>query len=327
MPIAFGDVPLENFDKFALQMHINKLAKARCKDTVLQIRAYMRDIFAEAVDQGFLAKDPARKVKVPTQPRPTDKTVLSWDQLRAVLANTALRDWILLQLDMANALRPGEPFALRWRALDVAECTLTLTETIYKGKLRPWGKTRGSLTTIPIAEELARDLAAWRERCPDPSPEAVVFAAPRGGFMDSNNYRNRFLKKPGRELGLPKLNFQAGERLPRLHRRKAQLRMSRLFCGMHAWGRRPTFTCRRILRRLGGGQLHSCRAAVWRRGSSRVVETGHKRSIQSSGEKPEAGRRCVRCNKHHRPIHASSACKGLGICYKNATREGGGLNA
>lgn len=204
----FDDVPLENFDKFTLQMHVNKLAKARCKDTVLQIRAYMRDIFAEAVDQGFLAKDPARKVKVPTQLRPTDKTTLSWDQLRAVLAKTNLRDWVLLQLDMANALRPGELFALRWQGFDVAGCAITLTETIYKGKLRPWGKTRGSLTTIPIAEELTRDLSAWRQQCPDPSPEAFIFAAPRGGFMDSNNYRNRVLKKLGKEVGLPKLTFQ-----------------------------------------------------------------------------------------------------------------------
>jgi integrase len=204
----FDDVPLENFDKFTLQTHINKLAKTRCKDTVLQIRAYLRDIFAEAVDQGFLVKDPARKVKTPTQLRPTDKTTLTWDQLRDVLAKTDLRDWILLQLDMGNALRPGELFALRWRGFDATACAMMLTETIYKGKIRPWGKTRGSLTRIPIAEELARDLVAWREQCPDPSPEAFIFAAPGGGFMDPSNYRKRVLQKLAQELGLPKLTFQ-----------------------------------------------------------------------------------------------------------------------
>jgi hypothetical protein len=63
----FDNVPLENFDKFSLQVHLNDLAKTRSRDRVLQIRAYMRDIFAEAVDQDFLPKDPARKVKVPKQ--------------------------------------------------------------------------------------------------------------------------------------------------------------------------------------------------------------------------------------------------------------------
>jgi integrase len=83
-----------------------------------------------------------------------------------------------------------------------------VTETTYKGKIRSWGKTRGSLTTIPIAAELARDLVEWRKQCPDPSPEAFIFAAPRGGFMDSSNYRKRVLHKLAQELGLPKLTFQ-----------------------------------------------------------------------------------------------------------------------
>jgi len=204
----FEDVPLENFDKFTLQMHINKLAKIRCKDTVLQMRAYLRDIFAEAVDQGFLARDPARKVKTPTELRPTDKTTLTWDQLRDVLARLEIRDRLLLELDMCNALRPGELFGLRWNGFDDWACSIMLTETTYKGKIRLWGKTRGSLTAIPIAKVLARDLVEWKQQCPDPSPEAFIFAAPRGGFMDSSNYRKRVLHKLAQELGLPKLNFQ-----------------------------------------------------------------------------------------------------------------------
>jgi hypothetical protein len=82
----FEDVRLENFEKFTLQNHLNKLAKAHSRDRVLQIRSYMRAIFAEAVDQDFLSKDPARMVKVPANLREVDKTTLSWEQLRAALA-------------------------------------------------------------------------------------------------------------------------------------------------------------------------------------------------------------------------------------------------
>ena len=59
---TFQDYRLENFDKVLLQTHLNRLAKTRSKDRVLQVRAYMRAIFAEAVDQDFLTKDPARTV-------------------------------------------------------------------------------------------------------------------------------------------------------------------------------------------------------------------------------------------------------------------------
>ena len=52
-----GEIPLVNFDKFSLQLHLNKLATTGSKDRVLEMRAYLRDIFAEAVDQDFLVKD------------------------------------------------------------------------------------------------------------------------------------------------------------------------------------------------------------------------------------------------------------------------------
>jgi hypothetical protein len=71
---AFDGIPLENFDRFALQLHLNQLAKTKSKDRVLQIKAYVRDILAEAVEQDFLTKDPARKVTVPSQLRDTDRT-------------------------------------------------------------------------------------------------------------------------------------------------------------------------------------------------------------------------------------------------------------
>jgi len=73
----------------------------------------MRAIFAEAVDEDFLAKDPARMVKPPAKLREVDKTTLTWDQLRAALDKLdelSLRDWILMKIDMSNALRPSELF-------------------------------------------------------------------------------------------------------------------------------------------------------------------------------------------------------------------------
>jgi integrase len=148
-----GDIPLVNFDKFSLQLHLNKLALTRSKDRVLQIRAYIRDIFAEAVDQDFLVKDPARKLKVPAQLRATDTTTLTWDQLRLALSQLPLRDRILLELDMTNALRPSELFAFRWKRFDYAALTLTVAETVYKGKIRDWGKNQEESYGDPYPSE------------------------------------------------------------------------------------------------------------------------------------------------------------------------------
>jgi integrase len=185
---TFDHMPIESFDRFTLQVHLNKLAKTRSKDRVLQMRAYVRDIFAEAVEQDFLAKDPARKVTVPTQLRDTDKTTLTWEQLRNALSHLALRDRILLELDMTNALRPSELFALRWKCFDQAESKMYVFETTYKGAIRPWGKTKKSLGRVHLPKELADDLWLWKQECPDSSPEAFIFPDAKGGFMDTGNY-------------------------------------------------------------------------------------------------------------------------------------------
>jgi integrase len=204
----FDGIPLENFDRFSLQVHLNQLGRTQSKDRVLQIKAYVKDIFAEAVEQDFLTKDPARKVSPPTQLRETDKTTLTWEQLRDALARLALRDRILLELDMTNALRPSELFALRWKCFKYEESRMKVVETAYKGALRPWGKNKRSLGWVHLPKELTEDLWLWKQECSDSSPDAFIFPDAKGSFMDTGNYRKRVLHKLARELELPKLTFQ-----------------------------------------------------------------------------------------------------------------------
>lgn len=208
----FGEVPLKEIDRFMLQTHLNSLAGKVSRDRVLHARYYLKAIFREAVDQDFLLKDPAASLVTPKQLRGVDRTVLTWEQLRMVLAKASRRDRVLLQVEMTHALRPSELFALRWRSLDFDAGTLTVEETAYKGKLRPWGKTRRALGTLPLAAGLAEELWLWKQECADQGPDAFVFpAARRGGrrgFIATDNYRKRVLQKLAGELGLPKLNFQ-----------------------------------------------------------------------------------------------------------------------
>lgn len=130
---------------------------------------------------------------------------------------------ILLELDMTNALRPSELFAFRWKRFDHAGSTLTAAETVSKGKIRNWGKTKRSLTVIQIPRKLADDLQSWRLECEAKaredfaddkrasatlSPDEFIFQNENGGFLDTDNYRKRVLHKIARDLKLPKLTFQ-----------------------------------------------------------------------------------------------------------------------
>jgi integrase len=119
------------------------------------------------------------------------------------------------ELDMTETFRPSELFALRWRGFDMDARTLTVSQTAYKGKLRDFGKTKKSLRTVHLPQGLATELWLWKQECPDRSPEAFIFPNARkrngsktNGFIRTDNYRARVLKKLAAKLGLAKLNFQ-----------------------------------------------------------------------------------------------------------------------
>ena len=143
----FGEYPLDSFDRFTLQTHVNDFALRYSQDRVKHGRSYLKSIFDEAIEQEFLVKDPTRKLKIPKNLRPKDKRILSWDQMWMILAETARRDRLFLMLDMTEALRPSELFALRWRSFD-DQNTLTISETVYRRTTRPFGKTPGSLSKV-----------------------------------------------------------------------------------------------------------------------------------------------------------------------------------
>jgi len=163
----FGDVPLAQIDKFMLQTHLNDLARTLSAGRVMHARFYMKAIFEEAIDQDFVQKNPARKLILPRELRPVDKTTLTWDQLRLVLASVPLRDRILLTLDMTETFRPCKLFALRWSGFDMDARTLTVSQTVSKGKLRNHGKTRKSLRTVHLRVGLANELWLWKQETLD----------------------------------------------------------------------------------------------------------------------------------------------------------------
>ena len=168
----FGAEAMESIDKFALQTHVNDLARRYSQDRVKQARSYLKSIFDEAIEQGFLVKDPTRKLKIPRNLRPKDKQVLTWDQLRDILATAARRDRLLLMLDMTEALRPSELFALRWISFDNKN-TLSLTETVYRRKLRPFGKTYEESGQGPSARWARRRSSTVETGVPRSIPESV----------------------------------------------------------------------------------------------------------------------------------------------------------
>jgi integrase len=85
---------------------------------------------------------------------------------------------------------------------------LSITETLYRRTIQPFGKTPGSLSKVHLPDGMASELRRWKLECTEGSAEAFIFPNAAGGFIDTANYRVRVLKPLAEKLGIEKLNFQ-----------------------------------------------------------------------------------------------------------------------
>jgi hypothetical protein len=110
--------------------------------------------------------------------------VLTWIELQAVLARLPVRDRLLTRYE-----RCAPPWQIVRLAVEVFSTRSAGTQgnEVYRGKIRPFGKTKNSMRPVPLGERLAQDLWLWKQECPDASPEAFIFANARGGFMNATN--------------------------------------------------------------------------------------------------------------------------------------------
>ena len=101
---------------------------------------------------------------------------------------------------------------MRWRSVLEEPLLLDIKETYYRGKIRPYGKTKRSTSQVPICEDLVKKLVEWRahlkSKRKDVSPDAFIFRGRFGGPLDPSNFRKRVLHKLAEELEFPKLTFQ-----------------------------------------------------------------------------------------------------------------------
>ena len=118
----FDGMPLESFDRFTLQVHLNKLAETSSKDRVLQIRLTCRIFLPRQ-----LSRISSRKI-LRARSRPSGSFARDGQNHINVGATKGCASRhshcviaILLELDMTNALRPSELFALRWKSFNQAE--------------------------------------------------------------------------------------------------------------------------------------------------------------------------------------------------------------
>jgi integrase len=129
------------------------------------------------------------------------------------------RERALLRLILVTALRPSELFALKWKCLDFGKGTMTITETVYRGALRPYTKTteEGDVQQLVVPDAAMDALSEWHSQTDRNGDEDYIFPNASGGFILKENYQQRVLNRLAAQAGIERLNFQILRRTVATH--------------------------------------------------------------------------------------------------------------
>jgi integrase len=209
----WGATALEDVDGVHLQQWLNELAKDKSGSLVRHCYIFLRSILTEAFEEEYVRKNPARLLRMP-KTKAVKKDFLTLEQIKALLkaAKWQPRDLCLLRVILTTALRPSELLALKWKCIDFAKdaATITLNETVYRGRLRSYTKTseEGDTPVLVLPESAAIALCEWHSKSNRNKPEDFIFPNADGGFLLDRNYAKRVLKELALLSEIPRLNFQ-----------------------------------------------------------------------------------------------------------------------
>lgn len=156
-------------------MWLNGLAERGYSQSVVRhCFSNIRAITYLAKKQKYLADDPGEDVTMPLT-NPVEKPVIAQEQILALLgAIKDPHDFCLLHVGIFCGPRASEVMGLQWKSW-IGEALIphgTAYEgQFYKGRF----KSKASKGPIPVPELVQPVLAAWRQVCQDPSPEALMF--------------------------------------------------------------------------------------------------------------------------------------------------------
>lgn len=176
--------------------------KGLAASTVFTYRRIVAQILDQAVDDGLIVTNPAKKAKSPPV-RPRRQLFMSADELRR-LADECRDHAPLVWFLGWSGLRFGEATALRVGRVDASRRRVRVEEaaTEVGGRL-VFGapKTREARTVIIPRFVIDTIKSLLTEKAPDD----LVFTAPRGGPVRLNNFRRRVFAPAAERIGKPDL--------------------------------------------------------------------------------------------------------------------------
>ena len=157
----------------------------------------LRQVLARAVVWGMIDVNPAKQgVENPQRRRTEKRPFESWRQLEELAARLGPRYGPTVIFAAATGLRPGEWMALERRDIDRRTHVVYVRRALRNGRLKST-KTEGSVRAVPLQSIALEALDQLRN-----SESELLFPAPRGGYFDLHNFRNRYWRPAQAAAGI-----------------------------------------------------------------------------------------------------------------------------
>ncbi len=187
----FGDALVRTLDSDEIGSWLHALPHGpKTKQHILDA---MRQVLGQGVEWGYLARNPARSkaVQAPRASVPDVRPFGSWDEVAAVAAASDPRYSNLATFGCSTGLRPEEWIPLEWEDVNVSKRTCRIAKVCVDGVVRTdQGKTDAAFRVVRLQQTALDALAAQAN-----PQNRLIFAAPNGGLIDLDNWRERFWKK------------------------------------------------------------------------------------------------------------------------------------
>jgi integrase len=186
---AVDKVTPEDVQDFVWHLEAKELAPKSVQNIVGTLSALFN--FAKLPRNRWATVNPCEGVEIEAGSKETDVRFLTLDELDALIAHARPRDprqpvdfqeldRVLYRVAAMTGLRQGELLALRWMDVDWLAGRVRVRQNLVRGEFGT-PKSRRSVRSVPMADEVARALEGWSQTSSWTGDEDLVFANPLTG--------------------------------------------------------------------------------------------------------------------------------------------------
>lgn len=154
-----GQASLKDIKQFDCQKILNQQA-GKSFTHLSKIRMTLFQIFDKAVDNDYIAKNPARSLTLPKYTRGTHRELTDFERKHILEVCKTHRAglWILIML--YTGLRPSEAIVLNWADIDFKECVVKVNKSLGSNTT----KTQSGIRDVPLPKVLLRQLGEEKKQ-------------------------------------------------------------------------------------------------------------------------------------------------------------------